>query len=86
MDTQQRQQTIRELLSTATPEQLRTALESVLDTTASAQRDRDVSDYGIDGWRSTEVVDAAHDARSNVGDEVDSGLLVTLRSGTGPRG
>lgn len=83
MHPDQRQQRIRSLLLTASPEQLRAALESVLSATASAQRERDVSDYGIDGWRSSQVVDAEFEARSGVGDEVDGSVLTALEAETG---
>lgn len=82
MHPDQRQQQIRSLLPTASAEQLRAALESVLSATASAQGERDVSDYGIGGWRSTEIVDAEHQARSGVGDEVDASLLAALEAET----
>ncbi|MEV7157238.1 hypothetical protein AB0N77_21860 [Streptomyces misionensis] len=46
----QRQQKIRALIRSASPDQLRAALEAALSATAPAQCDRrDVSDYGIDG-------------------------------------
>jgi hypothetical protein len=80
MDVQQRHDQIRQLVDTATPDMLRTALLEVLDSTLSAQRRRDYCDYGIDGGRSTEVVDAEHDARSSVGYNIDSDLLHTLQS------
>ncbi|WP_446047556.1 hypothetical protein [Streptomyces olivaceus] len=83
MHPDQRQQRIRSLLLTASAEQLRAALESVLSATASAQGERDVSDYGIDGWRPPQVVDAEFEARSGVGDEVDSSVLAALENGTG---
>lgn len=83
MHPDQRQQRIRSLLPTASAEQLRAALESVLSATASAQCERDVSDYGIDGWRPSQVVDAEFEARSGVGDEVDSSVLAALEANTG---
>ncbi|MFK0142483.1 hypothetical protein [Streptomyces murinus] len=81
MHPDQRQQEIRALIRSASPDQLRAALEAVLYTTAPVQRDdRDVSDYGIDGWRPHEVVDAEHDGRSSVGDEVDASILAALET------
>lgn len=83
MDPDQRQQKIRALILTASAEQLRAALESVLSETLSAQRERDVSDYGIGGWRSSEVVDAEFEARSGVGDDVDASVLAALETASG---
>ncbi|MFJ3182363.1 hypothetical protein ACIPJN_28805 [Streptomyces sp. NPDC086796] len=83
MHPDQRQQQIRTLIQTASAEQLRTALEAVLSATADAQRERDVSDYGIGGWRSPDVVDAEFETRSGVGDEVDSSVLAALEAETG---
>ncbi|MEV6680698.1 hypothetical protein AB0N09_28110 [Streptomyces erythrochromogenes] len=80
MDPVQRQQTIRQLLSTATAAQLRAALESVLDHTASAaQQGRDVTDHGIDGSRPDALVDAELQARSDLGDDIDSSLHAALQ-------
>ncbi|MFF8994481.1 hypothetical protein ACF09H_32065 [Streptomyces sp. NPDC014983] len=77
----QRQQKIRALIRSASPDQLRAALEAALSATAPAQCDgRDVSDYGIDGWRPPEVVDAEYDGRSSVSDEVDASILAALET------
>ncbi|WP_217226062.1 hypothetical protein [Streptomyces anulatus] len=82
MNPAQRQLHIRSLLPTASAEQLRDALEQVLSATASA-RERDVSDYGIDGSRSSDVVNAEFEARDNLGDDIDGEVLAALEAETG---
>lgn len=52
---------------------------ALLDVTASAQRAVDRDDYDIGSRRATEVVDAEHDARRSIREEVDSAVREALR-------
>ncbi|MFJ4680512.1 hypothetical protein [Kitasatospora sp. NPDC088783] len=67
------------LVATASREQLEEALLAVLDITGPAQRAAERDDYGIGGWRSSDVVDAEVQARTNVAHDVEAALVQHLR-------
>ena len=79
MDAAQRQQETDALLGAASREHLVEAIRGVLDVTRGAQRPLDVSDHGVGGWRSAEVVDAEYQARSSVGVDVEDAVLAGLK-------
>ncbi|MEU5900431.1 hypothetical protein [Streptomyces venezuelae] len=83
MDARQRQtrQAIEARLTHASREELIQALRDVLSTTGEAQRPIDYGDYGIDGWRDHEAVQAERDARVAVAEEVEGEISHALGIG-----
>lgn len=78
MDFTARQDQIRSLIADAPRAVLAQALLDALDASATAQAPLDFDDYGQGGCLDHDVVQAGYDARSTVGDDVDSAVLDAL--------